>query len=321
MQPSVCIVILNWNGLNDTIECLESLKKINYKNYRIIVVDNGSKNDEGKILKEKFGDYIYLIQNDKNYGFAEGNNIGMKYALKNGADYVLLLNNDTIVESNFLDELVKAISKHNKDRVEMAACKILNYPDKKTINAVWSSVYKRGLFRGKGYGITDRGQYNKEKIVFGPSGCCALYSKKLLEDTKIDDDYFDKSLFAYHEDIDLNFRAQLRDWKCIYAPKSVIYHKHSQSLGKESPKKSYLCLKNNLIVLFKNLPKKLFLKYFFYIILYQILSFGYHLLTGKIMGVKGQIQGIKDFPKYSRKRQIIQKNKKVSNKYIASILN
>ena len=108
MNPKVSIIILNWNSLDDTVHCLESLEKITYPNYDIIVVDNGSKGNDAEILREKFKGYIHIIENDKNYGFPEGCNIGMRYALKNSApDYILLLNNDTTVAPDFLAEMVK----------------------------------------------------------------------------------------------------------------------------------------------------------------------------------------------------------------------
>ena len=106
-KPRVCIIILNWNGLEDTVECLGSLNKITYPNYEIIVVDNGSRGNDAELLKQRCGDYIHVIENDKNYGFAEGCNIGMRYAIEERADYFLLLNNDTVVDSIFLDELIK----------------------------------------------------------------------------------------------------------------------------------------------------------------------------------------------------------------------
>ena len=106
-KPEVSIIILNWNGLEDTIECLESLKKITYPNYKLIIVDNGSEGNDVAVLRHRFGSYIHIIEKDKNYGFTEGNNIGMRYALKGEARYILLLNNDTIVDPDFLSNLIK----------------------------------------------------------------------------------------------------------------------------------------------------------------------------------------------------------------------
>jgi len=98
-QPKVCIITLNWNGLEDTIECLESLKKITYTNYEVIVVDNGSEGNDPQVLEERFGDYIHLIKNDRNYGFYGGANIGIRYALKNSyPDYLLLHEGIAVVD-------------------------------------------------------------------------------------------------------------------------------------------------------------------------------------------------------------------------------
>ena len=106
--PKVSIIVLNWNGLDDTIECLESLRDVTYPNYRVIVVDNGSAGDDVRILRERFEECAHIIANDRNYGFAEGNNIGMRYALDSfDPTYLLLLNNDTVVAPDFLDKLFK----------------------------------------------------------------------------------------------------------------------------------------------------------------------------------------------------------------------
>src|SRR3989339_346256 len=112
-KPLVYILILNWNGKEDTLECLSSLKKIDYPNYKTIVIDNGSTDDSVKIINKKYPK-IKIIENKKNLGYAEGNNVGIRYALKNKADYVLILNNDTIVDKKFLTELVKVGESNEK---------------------------------------------------------------------------------------------------------------------------------------------------------------------------------------------------------------
>ena len=112
-QPKVSIIILNWNGLQDTIACLESLQKVTYPNCAITVVDNGSKGDDVQILRDRYGNHVHIVANDNNYGFSEGNNIGIRASLHQEADYLLLLNNDTVVAPNFLAELVQAAVDHN----------------------------------------------------------------------------------------------------------------------------------------------------------------------------------------------------------------
>src|ERR1035437_2216086 len=133
IQPKVFIVLLNWNGFNDTVECVNSIKKISYGNYEIIIVDNESENDFEK-LENIYSNEIILIRSDVNLGFAGGNNLGIKYALKNDADFVLLLNNDTTVDPDFLDGLIKSgIEKE----FGIVAPKILNYYFPKIIWSRW----------------------------------------------------------------------------------------------------------------------------------------------------------------------------------------
>src|SRR3990172_1565611 len=107
-QPKVSIVILNWNGLDDTLECLEALRSCTYPNCETIVVDNGSAGDQVRRLRQKVASGVHIIENPENYGFAGGCNVGIRFALSRGADYVLLLNNDTIVDPAFLGSLVAA---------------------------------------------------------------------------------------------------------------------------------------------------------------------------------------------------------------------
>ncbi|MEW6407243.1 MAG: glycosyltransferase family 2 protein [Patescibacteria group bacterium] len=312
-MPFVYIIILNWNGLKDTIECLESLKKITYSNYKMIVVDNGSKNDEGRILKEKFGDYIHLIKNDKNYGFAEGNNIGIRYAIKNGADYVLLLNNDTVVEPNFLDEMVKTIEINKHKKVGAIAAKIKNYFRKNIIDTAWIEVKKTSVLNAAGYQEKDSFKFNERKFVFGASGGCALYKKSMLEDLYCRNGYYlDNDLFAYYEDIDLAWRAQYLGWKCIYEPTAVVYHKHSRSLGEDSPLKAYLRVRNHILVLFKNLPVLLFIKYFIIIMIVQLHKY-IVFRRNLYMVLKSQIDAIKKLSYFYKKRKLILKNLDTKN--------
>jgi len=142
--PHVSIIILNWNGKEDTIKCLQSLRKTRYSNYEIVVVDNGSTGDDVKVLGEIFGDYIHIIKNDRNYEFAEGNNIGMRYALKKDTDYILLLNNDTVVDPEFLTELVTMAE--SDPRFGILGSKIYFYDNP---NKIWFAGGNISLWRCK----------------------------------------------------------------------------------------------------------------------------------------------------------------------------
>ena len=197
MNKKVFIILLNYNGYNDTLEAIESLEKIEYKNYSIVVVDNNSTDNSFDILKEKIGKKHYLIKSGKNGGFAFGNNVGISFALENGADYVLLINNDTEVKSDFLNILVDTLE--NKEEVGLATGLILNYYDK---SKVW---YAGGEINwDKFYGLHVDEDKNVNEIKLEPkeitfaTGCLMLIKREVFEKIGLlPEDYF-----MYYEDVD-----------------------------------------------------------------------------------------------------------------------
>ena len=245
-EPRVSIIILNWNGLDDTIECLESLKKITYNNYEVIVVDNASSGNDVSVLKKKFGKYISVIENDKNYGFAEGNNIAIRRVMKEGkSKYVLLLNNDTVVDPHFLDELVKTAECDPK--IGIVGPKIYYYdePDK-----IWLSGGKINLYLGKpnhyykDYKETELITRNIELEHI--TGCAFLIKKELFEKIGI----FDKMFFCYLEETDFCFRARKLGYRIFWVGESKIWHKISRSsVGNMSV---YYLARNRLIFMANN---------------------------------------------------------------------
>ena len=222
-HPKVSIIILNWNGLEDTIECLESLKRITYRNYDVIVVDNGSSGNDADILEEKCAGYIQLIRNDKNYGFAEGNNIGIRYALqKLNPDYILLLNNDTIVTEEFLEALVN-VSENGRDIG--AAQSVILKPGGEIVDSLGQELWTFGAIdRGIN---TERRKYTLDKYseIFGPCAAVALYQTEAL--TKIG--LFDVDFFVVFEDVDISWRLRLGGYKTVLVSNSIIYHKRGIS--------------------------------------------------------------------------------------------
>ena len=155
--PSVSIIMLNWNSIDDTRECLESLKKITYPNYDIIVVDNASEGDDVKLLSSEYGKQTTIISNAENLGFPEGNNVGIRRALKNGSDFCLLLNNDTIVDPEFLSELVEVAKDPS---IGIVGSKIFNYYDSNRVESVGGNAWWwLMLFRVRGW-EKDIGQFD-----------------------------------------------------------------------------------------------------------------------------------------------------------------
>ena len=296
-NPLISIIILNWNGWEDTIECLESVYQLNYPNYNVIVLDNDSHDDsiqkineyaKGKInLKSNFFEFdqinkpikvfdfinsknksgkfnseisdleskkkLILISNDKNYGFTEGNNIGIRFALKSlNQDYILIINNDTVVNKDLLKKLVSASILD--DNIGLTQAKLLYYSYPEIINTTGNMMDKYGAFQSRGWKETDNLQYDKlvNEGFFYASGACTLINVEFILKLGIKE-FFDTKFFAYHEDIDISWIARLLGYKIIYCPDAICYHKEGNSIQKSaSLLMTYLSFKNNIRMLIKN---------------------------------------------------------------------
>ncbi|KUK57297.1 MAG: Glycosyl transferase, family 2 [Synergistales bacterium 53_16] len=308
--PKVAIIVLNWNGWRDTIECLESLQRLTYPNYQIIVVDNGSTDDSVEKIKawargeipveSKFVDYdpktkpvhwveydqateagkineedaslkwlpsnqkMIIIQTGENLGFAAGNNVGIQFNLHSDKEigYILVLNNDTVVTHSLLTEFVKAAKKPSEN-IDMVAPVVLNYHNPNLVDRLGIVLTRSGL-------AYDR-KYLMDGPLFCPSGCCALYSREMLEAVKMGDSYFDSSFFVYGEDVDLGFRARLLGYQATLTRSALVYHKGSASTGGVGSSPSiYYRHRNTILYLIKNLPNKIFWRYLGWIVLGQL---------------------------------------------------
>ena len=225
--PRVSIIILNWNGLSDTLECLQSLKKIKYPNYEIIIVDNASQGNDVEVLQKKYSDYIRLIRNSKNLGFTGGNNIAINKVLDEGnSKYILFLNNDTVVEQDFLIELVKVAESDSK--IGVIGPEIHDYdPPRKihsrggVVSLIWGPHFVGGTEHRRRY--KDDTKFELQYY----SGCAFMARGDVLKKTG----GFDSDYFYYGEDIDLGFRIFRAGYKIKCAPESKIYHKVGQSVG------------------------------------------------------------------------------------------
>jgi len=246
----VVILLLNWNSWKDTIECVESCRKLSYANFRILIIDNGSSDGSEKILRERFPD-IELIQSGANLGFAGGNNLGISRALDQGAAYLWLLNNDTVVEPSALSSLVEALERDQK--IGMVGSKILYFDKADTLWYAGAELDPRVPHRSchRGLNEIDRGQYDQPGETGYVTGCSLLVRKKVIEEVGVLDD----ALFLYYEDADWCARAQRAGWKLCYAPRSVVLHKASASLGgMDSPRMSYYLARNLLYFVRRNFP-------------------------------------------------------------------
>jgi hypothetical protein len=292
MNPKVFIIILNWNGKKDTLECLDSLRKINYGNYNIILVDNDSKDDSVKEITKNFPK-VRIIQNKKNLGWAGGNNIGIKYAIEKKADYILLLNNDTIVDRKFISEMVRLAE--SDEKIGIVSPKAYFYSNPKILQyTVLRFNFKNGKCILGGYGEKDRGQFDKIEEMDFCGGACMLVKKKVFKKIGLlSEDYF-----MYFDDNDFGIRTRKAGYKIMFCPKAKIWHKISISTGGQSnPSKEYL-LNRNRVIFMKKYPNKFsfyrFLAYLFLESMIPSLIFikkrRFDLLNSKIKGI---FEGIK----------------------------
>lgn len=244
----VSIILVNYNGAKDTIECIQSICKTEGEEYRIIVVDNCSTDDSVlklEAVKQKYS--FELIRSEINNGFSAGNNIGIKRAMEKGTDYIWLLNNDTLVLPNTMTELKSCFKNNTKCGVSIA--KILYERER---NRIW---YAGGAFNN----TTARTEHwhfneNNEKLldevrkVSFATGCCFFMSKKACERIG----YMDEDFFLYEEDVDYSIRTNQVGYDIIYNPYAIIFHKVSASTGAASPLSQYYCIRNRYMLIRKH---------------------------------------------------------------------
>jgi len=242
-SPLISVVILNWNGDRIVEECLISLQTQTYHPLEIIVVDNASTDGSVDLIKMRFPD-VKLIVNERNLGFGGGNNVGIQASQ---GRYVMILNNDTRLDSYCIEELKRSIEKEK--RYGASAPKILLDGDENLLDAAGISICKDGLSIGRGR-LESGDRYKMEEEVFFSSGCACLFRKEMLDDIGL----FDNDFFAYADDTDMGWRARLSGWRCIYNPKAIVYHFHSASSSAYSPLKAFLVERNRIWVAMKYFP-------------------------------------------------------------------
>lgn len=241
MDKKVFVIVLNWNGKEDTLDCLQSLRSTAYDNYTVVLVDNGSEDDSVAAVREKFPE-VELVLTGKNLGFAGGNNVGIEYAIKAGADYIFLINNDTTVHPDYLKELVLVAESDAK--IGAVGSKIYYHGEPERI---WFAGGKINWLKNKGEHIgldeIDKGQFDDIKEVGYLTGCALLVKREVVEKVGVlEDDYF-----LYYEDADYSLRIQNAGYKTMYAPKSKIYHKVSRSTKPGSASYVYYHVRNGLV--------------------------------------------------------------------------
>lgn len=256
-EPEVSIVILNWNGRADTVECVDSVLKNRYPHYRVVIVDNGSEKNEGRILRALYASKkVSVIRANKNLGFTGGNNLAINRILRKGRSrYVFLLNNDTVVHPDFLTKLVRTAEQDNA--IGVLGSRILSYYQRqKELNG----VIKVNLWLARDRFV--RADMIAESDYV--SGCAMLLRADALKSL---DFVFNDKYFLYYEDSDLCFRIREKGYKCLYHPGSVVWHKVGQSSGikTRNPRTVYYYYRNKFFFIQRHAgpARKLFFTLFF----------------------------------------------------------
>ncbi len=315
----VSVIIPNLNGKPLLEECLSSLERQTFKDFEVIVVDNGSQDGSVDLVKSKFPWVEKIIVNETNLGFAAACNQGIKASV---GTYIALLNNDTAAHPDWLLRLVSAAEEHKT--CGMFASKTLFYDRRDIIDSTGHLIYPDGLNRARGRLEIDRGQYDDKPDVFFPSGCAALYRKEMFDQIGLFDEYH----FAYGDDTDIGIRGRLAGWGCLFVPDAIVYHKYSKTMGEYSPQKAFLVERNRIWIVWKYFPIKYMIRAPFYSLaryLYQL----YGVFKGKgaaaryterypahglfVAVVKAYISALSGAPRVFAERSRLRKLRKVAD--------
>ena len=265
------IIIVNYNFGKILENCISSILKTQNCNFEIILVDNASTDNSHKTCKEKYPDII-LVENDENLGYAEGNNIGIK---NSKGDYIVILNPDTVVEPNWLENLHQSYNKYGDGFYQP---KIMKLDDKTKIENTGYMVSLYFYSYQRGFNEQDNGQYDEFSTIGYASGACFFTSKKILE--KIGN--FDPYLFAYYDEINLIWRAAQIGIKSYYVPTSTIYHQLGESFKKINKKRIYLIERNRWYSYLTLYSRKTLYKILPGLLLFEVFLFFYYLANGMI---------------------------------------
>lgn len=326
--PHVSIVILNWNGLQDTLECLDSIFKNDYPHYSIYLVDNASKENElsniKKFCQSQAEDQrpVVYVQNSTNLGFAEGNNVAIRQAIANGTDYIFTLNNDTVVDPKFLSEAIRILSSRRapsegKDPLRnsipgIVAPTMINYYDRTKLDNIGHDLLTTGdtIPQGRNEPTTS---YKLPATSFGSCAGASLYSAAMLKDIGL----FDKDFFLNYEDADLSLRAIVRGYSIVHCPSSIVFHKINQSIKKiKNTDYRIRSQRNQLWAYLHNAPWLTILLNLPWIVLRDLFVILISILTLRWTITKifvcSRYEILKSLPKIWKKRRGVQRHRKIS---------
>lgn len=298
MPYETTVIILNWNGARLLPACLSALALQNYRDFRLVLVDNGSIDGSERLLDDldrtahpgwlaaPLPVPARVVRNTDNLGFAEGNNIALRDVR---SPYVALLNNDAIADPGWLGEMVSLMNAAPRD-VGMVASTMLFSHRPRVVASAGIRIHRDGvaLDRAMGFPVEDVEAWGV-RPVFGPSAGAALYRSEMLRDVGL----FDSRFFSYLEDADLAWRARSRGWRALHAPQARVLHEYSATGGHNSPFKTTLISRNRVWLVYKNMPEVLLRRYWPYILGYDLLAVAGGLAGRNRHVLRGRLQALR----------------------------
>ena len=306
----VSVVILNYNGVEHIDECLSTVLNQTYPHYDVVVVDSASSDLSVNYIQSKYPD-VMLLPFKENLGYARGNNIGIE---NTDGDYVAILNNDTIVEPDWIKELVTTLQ--SRDDVCFATSKLKIYHDRDTINARGIVIHYTGPSFNNG--LFERDDDNSSQMsVPGVNGCAFAARRDVLKEIGA----FDSDFFMHMEDADLSLRARLAGYDILYVPTSVVYHKYRLNIG--SNEKFYRLERNRYLLLLKNYSARTIVVLLPALLLTELMIIGYTFIWGRSY-MSSKLKVLKwlyrNRKRIKIKREQVQKLRKVNDTKVLTAL-
>jgi len=317
-QPAVSVVIVNWNGKHLLGPCLDSLKKQTFKNFKTIVVDNGSSDGSIGFLKRKYS-WVKVIGNRENLGFGRANNIGIA---RSSGEYVLLLNNDVVLDRHFLDEMV-ACANSCEDKIGGFSPLVLLYSNHAVIDSAGMVIMKNGIGIDRAYHKQVSDLPLLSDRVIGPCGMCPMFRRSALEKIRcIDGNYFCKDMFMYNEDIDMVMRLLWAGVESKFVGNAIAYHHRSASAKKSAGFRTIHSLVNYQRFLLRNFTGRMLLGNIFTIP--PLLAYKLFLTLINYRDVPGiarlELQVMGELPKHRAFNKRLVRNSKFSDEQIMGLL-
>jgi len=307
-NPLISIIILNYNAGKLLEECVDSIYQSKYENFEIIVVDNDSEDESDLKCKERFP-LINLVKNKENLGYCEGNNVGIRIA--NG-EFLIILNPDTIVEPNWINELLQG---YNKCGDGIYQPKFLTIGNESILQSTGNMIQLFGFGYSRSKGDIDKDEFRDIENINYASGTCLFTTKKIFKEL----DFFDPFLFAYHDDLDLCWRASMQGIKSYYVPKSIVYHPSEGFSFKWSNFKFFLLERNRLYCLFTHYSHGTILKFLPSLILVDI-AVSLFYLKNRLFSekIKASLNILKNLGTIQSRYNMIQNKRMISDKEMIS---